>query len=60
MGRKKNSFMGKLDRRRGDALPIGDLWGKGTLLGRERGLIARDNLSGKIVRRKEDLWGKDE
>lgn len=52
---KEDKLMGKLSR--GERGP-GDLWGKGTLVGRERGLAKSKSLMGPLVRRGENLWGK--
>ena len=47
--------MGKLSH--GDEGFAGDLWGKSTLAGKEKGLVDKGYM-GHMVRRKETLWGE--
>lgn len=57
---EENKTMGQLSRKSRRPRGPGRLWGKGTLMGEERGLSRRKNLMGPLVRREEDLWGDSE
>lgn len=74
--RKRDYFMGQLSRPKSDMVEDktmgtlnrnpriprgpGRLWGKGIPFGKEKGLHKQKNLMGPLVKREEDLWGKDE